>query len=118
MEKFTLFNMIKEYNNHVEHFKDSNDNGDDNLTNKDKKILGIAISLFIALLCIQIVIWVTALVVLIMNKSKLSDNIYWACVALLVVGLFVLPLIAPITVIILVYATRTTNSSKLAFKFY
>lgn len=116
MEKFTLFNMIKEYNNHVEHFKDSNDN-DDNLTNKDKKILGIAISLFIALLCIQIVIWITALIVLIMNKSKLSDNIYWASVALLVLGLFVLPLIAPITVIILVYATRT-NSSKLAFKFY
>ena len=99
MDKYSIFGLIKQYNDQIENFKDSDD------TDSDKRDFKIATSLIITLVILgifQLILWISALVLLVKNKNNLDNNMFNICVALLVLGLFFLPVIAPIVVIILV----------------
>ena len=96
MDKYSIFGLIKQYNDQIENFKDSDDTD-------SKNDFKIATSLLITLAVLgifQLILWISALVLLIKNKNKLLDNMFNICVALLVLGLFFLPVIAPIVVIL------------------
>ena len=102
MDKYSIFGLIKQYNDQIENFKDSDDTDSKN----DFKIAtGLLITL-VVLGIFQLILWISALVLLIKNKDVLVDSMFNICVALLILGLFFLPLIAPIVVIILVLTQR------------
>ncbi len=89
--------MIKQYNDQVENYKDSND------TDFDKKDFKLAASVIIRLAILgifQLILWISALVLLVKNKN----NMFNICVALL--GLFFLPILAPIIVITLILTSK------------
>ena len=100
MDKYSIFGLIKQYNENIEHYKDSDDT--DNYKGLGKEIMIIVIIGII----IQLILWISALVLLIKNKTKLQDKTYNLCIALLVLGLIFLPIILPITVIVVVLTER------------
>ena len=105
MDKYSIFGLIKQYNDQIENFKDSDDTDSKNDTKDFKIATGLLITLAI-LGIFQLILWISALVLLVKNKNVLVDSMFNICVALLVLGLFFLPLIAPIVVIILVLTQR------------
>ena len=91
MDKYTVFNMIKNYNNAVK---------DD-----DKNTLNPWIGVLF-LLVLHVILFIVALVLLIINKSRLENYIF----IILLMSLFFLslpfPIIGSIFIIILVFTLR------------
>ena len=66
-EKYSLINMIKEYNNKVENYDES------------KKTGFSPITLLVSIL-LQIVIFAWAVVALVINRDVLNPPLFWICV--------------------------------------
>jgi uncharacterized Tic20 family protein len=91
MDKYTVFNMIKNYNNAVK----------DDDKNKLNPWIGV-----LFLLVLHVILFIVALVLLIINKSRLENYIF----IILLMSLFFLslpfPIIGSIFIIILVFTLR------------
>ena len=98
----SLLDGFQRYTNgNIEHFKE-----EDQLSNEEKKLLGISTVTFIVLLLLNIFIWIWALKVLLQYKNEIPT---WALiVAILGLVGFVIPG-GPLVTLIIVYATRGTN---------
>ena len=111
--KYSLFNMIKEYNKNeplidaylkkypIAHFDPSNpypDPSDDQqLDDADKQILGMSIGIFIIALVINLILFIIAIVLLIKHWKNLPN---WAQVVSLICLLIGMPVITIIIVLV------------------
>ena len=102
MYEYTVFNMIKNYNNAVK---------DDDKNTLDPW-MGV-----LFLLVLHVILFIVALVLLIINKSRLENNIFlFLLIALFLTGTILpFPIISPIIIIILIFILRKTPIS--AFRF-
>ena len=76
---------------------DPNQDSDKQMTEGDKKVMGLAVGLFIAILVIAFITWVVAIVLLVNNWKSLPD---WAKVLGVLGVLPVVPLGSVVTIIV------------------
>ena len=103
MDKYTVFNMIKNYNKSVEDPKDSD-------KNRDSLWWGV-----IFVMALHAILFIAALVLLIVNQSRLKNNIF----LFLLLSLFFtgshFPIIGSIVIIILLFIFRNKAISSFRF---
>jgi len=81
----------------------------DPASNKDVKVAGMYIGLFMALFAIFIIMWIWAVIALIQNWKYMPT---WAQVVGLLGVLPVVPIIGPVATLIVVYAHKPENSKQ------
>jgi len=113
-QKYSLFNMINEYNKNkpliqaylkehpIEHFDPSKPNlidpyNDKQIDDMDKKILGMTMGVFVVALVINIILFIIAVVLLITHWKNLPS---WAQVVSLICLLIGMPVITIIIVLV------------------